>query len=311
MRTGGDRQREVEVERRLADGEVRDHLVEGALVGRVAPASAARPLPSGRRSARTARDGARRCRPRTARRGRARSRRRRSARRGAERDLVDLAAGQEREEDGDVSRHAPRRRPVVGEADRADGGLGLGHRDDQGGAACHARQREARAPDRQSLLDPRDRRRITEVEQALRERVEVRDRVHPASGPRDRARRRGERVGRRRDPRLLRRRDLQRGAERRGRRGAVRVPAGRRHERPAACARRCRATRSRRRGPPARRSPSRAGAPHLARRGERPALLLLGRGRLRRGGRPPPRRARSRSGRGAPGDSRSCARSRR
>ena len=79
-----------------------------------------------------------------------------------------------------------------------------------------------------------------------------------ASAPRDRARPRRLRRRLRGGRRLLRRRRLQRGAERARRRRADRVPAGRRHERPAARARP--AGGSRRRGAPARRR-ARAG-PH-------------------------------------------------
>ena len=87
-------------------------------------------------------------------------------------------------------------------------------------------------------------RRITEVSRALAEHVEVETQFTQRPGPRDRAR--GRRVGGRprRDRRLLRRRDLQRGAERRRRHDAVRVPA---RAAARACSRgrsACRATRS-------------------------------------------------------------------
>ena len=58
--------------------------------------------------------------------------------------------------------------------DRAHGRLGLRHRNDQGGAAWHARKREARPPDRQPYSTHVTGARITEVENALRERIDLR-----------------------------------------------------------------------------------------------------------------------------------------
>ena len=155
-----------------------------------------------------------------------------------------------------MGRDAERRRPVVGEPQRADGGLGFRDSDDQG-RPWHARsgKGEAGAPHRQSVLDAGDR----TVDHRRRERAararRDRDELHAAAGPRDRARGRSRRRLGRRDRRLLGRRHLQRGVERRRRRAADRVPARRRHERPAARARAARATRRKRRAPSAPHSP--------------------------------------------------------
>ena len=58
-----------------------------------------------------------------------------------DRGLVDLRSVGEWKEDRHVRGHAQRRRPVVGEPKRADGGFGLRDCDDQG-RAWHARPQE-------------------------------------------------------------------------------------------------------------------------------------------------------------------------
>ena len=145
---------------------------------------------------------------------------------------------------------------VMGEPQRADRRLGLGHRDDEG-CAWHARPRksEARTPHRQSVLDAGDRAGDHRGRERAARAHRCRDELHAVPRSRDRARGRGSsRLGRR-DRHLLGRRHVQRGAERRRRRAADRVPAGWRDERPAPCARALRATRPKPRAPSAPRSP--------------------------------------------------------